>query len=68
MSRHQHHHHNPHHQQQPVRKSKAFHRDWRFITAVILMVIGIIVYVMTMDLGGTPAVAPDATVAPAAAP
>lgn len=47
MSRHQHHHHNKDSQQEP--RAKPFHRSWLFIVAVILMLIGIVAYVLSID-------------------
>ncbi len=56
MSRHQHHHHNPHHQSEA--RPQPFHRSKWFIIAVILMFIGMIVYVLTMDESVVPAPVP----------
>lgn len=59
MSRHQHHPHHPHNENSSVHPRKSFHRDWRFIVAVILMLIAIIVYVMTLDDSVVPVPTPE---------
>ena len=46
---------------------KKLHQDWRFIVAVVLMLIAIIVYVMTMDdriVPGPASASPAATATP----
>ncbi len=43
-----HHHHHDHHQTADHPKKKL-HQDWRFIVAVVLMLIAIATYIMTMD-------------------
>lgn len=65
MSRHQHHHHNEHRHHEA--KPKPFHRSKWFIIAVVLMLIGMIVYVLTMDesVVAVPAIEQPATTAPA---
>ncbi|GAT33882.1 hypothetical protein TSACC_22302 [Terrimicrobium sacchariphilum] len=60
MSRHQHHHHGKPRQQES--RATPFHRDKRLIAAVVLMLIGILVYVLTMDESVEPVPAPDAPV------
>ena len=56
MSRHQHHHHHHGPQEQSGTGNRGvFFRDKRFVVAVILMLIGIMVYVMTMDESEEPA-------------
>jgi hypothetical protein len=46
---------------------KRLHQDWRFIVAVVLMLIAIIAYVMTLDetMVTVPAPASPAATAPA---
>ena len=63
MSRHQHHHHNPHRHQDA--KPKPFHRNKWFIIAVILMLIGMFIYVLTMDESVVPISADPAVTTPA---
>jgi hypothetical protein len=50
-----------HHHTDPPKKK--LHQDWRFIVAVVLMLIAMIVYVLTLD----DAVVPGKTPAPAPA-
>ncbi|QDT93674.1 hypothetical protein [Gimesia algae] len=49
---------NAHHQGHPS-YWKGAHRDWRTYVAVILMLAGMVVYVMTMDLSEQPADTPQ---------
>ncbi|HRJ72179.1 MAG TPA: hypothetical protein PLS03_08130 [Terrimicrobiaceae bacterium] len=58
MSRHQHHHHNQHHPHQEARR-KPLYKHKLFVLAVILMLIGMLVYVLTMD--ESVEVTPDST-------
>lgn len=39
---------------------KKFHQDWRFIVAVVLMLLAMIGYVMTLDEAVVPGPAPTA--------
>ena len=45
---------------------KKLHQDWRFIVAVVLMLIAIVTYVMTMDDTMAPGQAPASPAATAA--
>jgi hypothetical protein len=47
-----------HHTETPKKK---LHQDWRFIVAVVLMLISMIVYVMTLDEAVVPAEQPANT-------
>lgn len=58
MSRHQHHHHNKSHPHQEPRPKPLYKRKL-FVLAVILMLIGMVVYVVTMD--ESVEVTPDST-------
>lgn len=60
MSHHHHHHHqNKHCQCSPETVSKPTYRNKWFIFAAILMLIGMIVYVLTLDESVIPEVVPD---------
>jgi hypothetical protein len=57
---HGHHSHEGHDHQQVHRDPRPYwkraHHDWRFLAAVALMLVGIVIYVMTNDLAGPPRV------------
>jgi hypothetical protein len=44
---HAHHHHAGHEHDHP--RKKPFHKDWRLWVVVALMLVGIIVYILTLD-------------------
>jgi hypothetical protein len=55
MSNHDKHAHNKNHGHQPhSAKKKSIHHDWRFWTAVVLMLLAMAAYVMTNDLSEVP--------------
>ncbi len=51
---HSHEGHDQHAHSDPRPYWKRAHRDWRFLAAVFLMLIGIAIYVVTNDLAGPP--------------
>lgn len=69
MSRHQHHKSHPqHHSSGSSPRRKTFYRDWKFIVAVVLMLIGMFVYVFSMDESIVPVEMPIAPVTAPVAP